>query len=117
MTDDRNAHLGRIALAPEIRADDVAELDLVEVLEFPAVDSAASDELPRFVAEHPDPEPVLAPVLELAVEELTRLLGRVDLGMERGDHAFVAMERVQVCEVALGQRAPDEAPGHDRAGV
>jgi len=54
---------------------------------------------------------------ELAVDELARLLGRVGLRVERGDDALIAMERVQLGEVALGQRPPDKAPRPDRSGV
>jgi hypothetical protein len=114
VADHAGAHLGRVALRPEIRADDIPELDLVQLLELPAVDPTAADEGAVLVAEHPDPEPVLAPVRQLAVEELTSLLLAVGGGVERGDHALVAMERAQVGEVGLGERTADEPPRHDR---
>jgi len=56
-------------------------------------------------------------VSELAVEELARLLVTVHLGMERCDHALVAMESAQIGEVALCEPAPDQAPRDDRAGL
>lgn len=113
MTHDRSAHLGRVALSPEIGPDDVPELDFVEVLALPTVDPTAPDELSILVAEHPDPEPVLAPVRQLAVQEFARFLVAIGFGVECGDYGLVAMKRAQVGEVGLGERTPEQAPRLD----
>jgi hypothetical protein len=81
------------------------------------VDSAAPDELSILVAEDPDPELVVAPVRQLAVQEVTRLLVAIGLGVECGDYALVAMKRAQVGEVGLGERTPDQASRLDRVSL
>jgi hypothetical protein len=117
MANHSRAHLGRIPPSPELRADDVAELDLVELLESPAVELAAADEDAVFIPEHPDAESVLAPVRQLSVDELARFLLAVGGRVERGDDELVAMERAQVVEVRLGERAADQPPRDDRAAA
>jgi hypothetical protein len=76
---------------------------------LPTVDPTAPDELSILVAENPDPEPVLAPMRQLAVQEFARFIVAIGFGVECGDHALVAMKRAQVGEVGLGERTPDQA--------
>jgi hypothetical protein len=92
VTHDGGAHLGRITLSPEIRANDVAELDLVELLESPAVEPTAADEGATLISEHPDAESMLPPMSQLSVEELARLLLAVGSCVERGNDELVTME-------------------------
>ena len=112
--DDGGADLGRVPLAPQIGANDVAELDLGLPVEAPAVDAAAADERAVWIAEHPDAEPVLAPVRQLAGEPLAHTLRVRRLRAEGREHALVAVQRVQVVEVRLGERKAAEAPALDQ---
>ena len=105
MRHDGVTHLGRIAARPERGGDDVSELDLVHAGERPPVDAATSDERSGGVAEHPDPEAVVAPVPEPALEEFPRLLRRQRLGAERRQHQRVAMRRGEVVVVVGAERA------------
>jgi hypothetical protein len=60
---------------------------------------------------------VLAPVRQLWVDELARFLLAVGGRVERGDDELVAMERAQVVEVRLGERAADQPPRDDRVAA
>jgi hypothetical protein len=99
---------------PAIGTDDVAELDLVQLLELPAMETAAADEGAVLIPEHPNPESVPVPVGQLTGQELARLLLAVRRRMERGNNELVAMERVEVVEVRLDERAADQPPRDDR---
>jgi hypothetical protein len=54
-------------------------------------------------------------VSQLTVEERARFLLAVGGRVKRGNDALVAMEREQVVEVLLGERAADQPPRDDRA--
>jgi hypothetical protein len=87
---------------PQLRADDVTELDLRLAVELPPVDAAAADEDAGRVAEHPDPEAVLAPVGEPVLEPLACLRGR----QARRDDPRIPMQLRELVEIGFGERKP-----------